>query len=241
MRASRMLERSLRLIGVLEAGEPMEPQQAQDALEVLNDLLEAWRLCSLLVYARVRYLFPVSAGTGQYTVGPGGTLNATVAPTLERPVVLEDVRWVTNSGPQQLDTPLRMLTEQEYNDIPLKGLQSSWGQWCYYNPTHPLGTMILWPVPTISAFVRIPLWAVLAAIPTIETDVDLPPNYRRALQYNLARELAPEYGVTLGVDTLLLAQESQDALMKVNRRPRLLSMAALRRGGRYNYLTNGYS
>lgn len=240
MLASRLIERSLRLIGVQQAAEPMDAQDAQDALDVLNDLLEDWRLHRLLVYSRERLLFPLTAGVGQYTLGPGGTLNASLAPTLPRPIAVEDARWVTQSGPQQLDTPLRLLTEGEYTAITLKGLPSSWALWAYYNPTYPLGTFVLWPVPSVSASVRLTLWTALAAIPTIETDVDLPPGYRRALQYALAMELAPEFGTAITPELAAMAMESKDSLMRVNARPMLLSTAGVARSSRYNYINDEY-
>lgn len=224
MLASRMLERSLRLLGVLQAAEPMDAQDAQDALDVLNDLLEAWRLHSLLVYARGRYLFPLQAGVGQYSVGPGGTLNASLAPTLPRPVRIEDAQFVTGSGPSTLDTPLPLLTENQYNEIAFKGMPSSWALWAYYGATYPLGTFVVWPVPSGSAQVRLTLWQPMSSIPTLETDVDLPPGYRRALQYNLAMELAPEYGVVPGQTVATLAMESKDSLQRANARPRTLAI-----------------
>lgn len=232
MLASRILERSLRLIGVLQAAEAMDPEDAADSLDVLNGMLEAWRLDSLLVYARLRYLFALTAGQAQYTVGVGGQFN------IERPVRIEDARFITGSGQQTLDTPLPLLTDAQYRAISVKFTPSAWGLWAYYDPTYPLGTFVLWPVPSTSASVRLTVWQPLATVPTIETDIDFPPGYRRALEYNLAREMAPEYGVALapGDERLTLAMESKDALMRLNAQPMLLRTNLGR--GKYNYLTD---
>lgn len=234
MLASRILERSLRLIGVLQAAEAMDAEDAQDALDVLNGMLEAWRLDSLLVYARLRYLFALTAGQAQYTVGVGGQFN------IERPVRIEDARYVTNSGPQELDTPLPLLTDAQYRDITQKALPSSWALWAYYDPTYPLGTFVLWPAPSLSNRVRLTVWQPLSTIPTIETEVDLPPGYRRAIEYNVAREMAPEYGVTLapGHEVLTLAMESKEMLMRLNAQPMLLHTGMGQ--GRYNHLNDEY-
>lgn len=234
MLASRLLERSLRLIGALQAAEPMEPEDAQDALDVLNGMLEAWRLDSLLVYARLRYTFALTAGLGQYTVGAGGNFN------IPRPVRIEDAKYVTGSGAQTLDSPLPMLTDREYRDITLKFLASNWGLWAYYDPTYPLGTFVIWPVPTVSNSVRFTVWNPLSSVPTIETDIDLPPGYRRALEYNLAREMAPEYGVSLQPldERLVLAMESKNDLQRINAQPMLLTHAFA--GSRYNPVADEY-
>lgn len=71
---------ALRNIGALEAGETPNAQDAQDALQVLNDLLESWSIDKLLVYSSVENILTLTPGQYQYTVGNpvGGTFTGTL-------------------------------------------------------------------------------------------------------------------------------------------------------------------
>lgn len=60
---------AMRSIGVLEAGETPNAQDAADALQVLNDMMESWSLDHLIIYASVENLLSFTAGQYQYTVG----------------------------------------------------------------------------------------------------------------------------------------------------------------------------
>jgi len=72
-----IVSRALKDIGALEAGESPTPEAAQDAFEMLNDLIDQWSNESMLPYFKTEIVFPCVAGTTQYTIGPGGTIGAT--------------------------------------------------------------------------------------------------------------------------------------------------------------------
>lgn len=60
---------ALRNINVLEAGETVTAQDASDAQQVLNDLLESWSLDHLVIYSSVENVLQYTAGQYQYTIG----------------------------------------------------------------------------------------------------------------------------------------------------------------------------
>lgn len=66
---------ALRNINALEAGETPSAQDANDALQVLNDMLESWSIDKCLVFAQTENFLNFTAGQYQYTIGnaPGGT------------------------------------------------------------------------------------------------------------------------------------------------------------------------
>jgi hypothetical protein len=65
-----IISRALKDIGALEAGEVPTPDAAQDALEMLNDLIDQWSNEGMMVYNVTEIVFPVISGQTQYTIGP---------------------------------------------------------------------------------------------------------------------------------------------------------------------------
>ena len=65
-----IISRALKDIGALEAGETPTPEAAQDALDMLNDLIDQWSNEGMMVYNVTEIVFPVISGQTQYTIGP---------------------------------------------------------------------------------------------------------------------------------------------------------------------------
>jgi hypothetical protein len=65
-----IISRALKDIGALEAGEVPTPDAAQDALEMLNDLIDQWSNEGMMIYNVTEIIFPVISGQTQYTIGP---------------------------------------------------------------------------------------------------------------------------------------------------------------------------
>jgi len=65
-----VISRALKDIGALEAGETPTPEAAQDAFEMLNDLIDQWSNEDMMVYNVTEIIFPVISGQTQYTIGP---------------------------------------------------------------------------------------------------------------------------------------------------------------------------
>lgn len=65
-----IISRALKDIGALEAGEIPTPEASQDALDMLNDLIDQWSNEGMMVYNVTEIVFPVISGQTQYTIGP---------------------------------------------------------------------------------------------------------------------------------------------------------------------------
>ena len=65
-----IVSRALKDIGALEAGETPSSDAAQDALDMLNDMLDQWSNEDMIVFNFTEIIFPVIAGQTQYTIGP---------------------------------------------------------------------------------------------------------------------------------------------------------------------------
>ena len=71
-----IVSRALKDIGALEAGEVPTADAAQDAFDMLNDLVDQWSNEEMMVYYKNEIVFPIVAGQTQYTIGPTGNINA---------------------------------------------------------------------------------------------------------------------------------------------------------------------
>ena len=72
-----IISRALKDIGALEAGEVPTADAAQDAFDMLNDMLDQWSNESMMIYNYTEIIFPVVAGQTQYTIGPTGDVGST--------------------------------------------------------------------------------------------------------------------------------------------------------------------
>lgn len=70
-----IIKSAMRKVGVLTKTENPSADEAQDGLEMLNDLLSSFSNDSMVIYARYSEDFTLSGGTGSYTIGTGGAFN----------------------------------------------------------------------------------------------------------------------------------------------------------------------
>lgn len=68
-----IISRALKDIGALEAGETPSPEAAQDAFDMLNDLIDQWSNEDMMVFNTTEIIFPLVPGQTQYTIGPTPT------------------------------------------------------------------------------------------------------------------------------------------------------------------------
>ena len=71
-----IISRALKDIGALAAGETPAPEDAQDAFDMLNDMVDQWSNESMMIYYKTEIIFPVTPGQIQYTIGPNGQIGA---------------------------------------------------------------------------------------------------------------------------------------------------------------------
>lgn len=65
-----IISRALKDIGALEAGETPTPEAAQDAFELMNDLVDQWSNENMMVFNVTEIIFPLVSGQVQYSLGP---------------------------------------------------------------------------------------------------------------------------------------------------------------------------
>jgi hypothetical protein len=71
-----IITRAMKDIGALAAGEIPTADEAQDGLDMLNDMIAQWSNESMMVFYRSEIVFNTVQNTVQYTLGPSGSVNA---------------------------------------------------------------------------------------------------------------------------------------------------------------------
>lgn len=124
--------------------------------------------------------------------------------------------YTSGSG---LDYPMEIVDQRRYVDIGFKAIQAPWPIVLWYNPTYPLGTLFFYQNPSQSANVHLYTDTILADLPNLTTEFDMPQGYTRFLKRALARELAPEYGSLWTPNQERLYKESYDFVKALNSVP----------------------
>lgn len=210
MTAREMIASSLRLIGVLASGETATSNEANDALESLNQMLSSWSNENLVVYQKVRDEFTLTADDGSYTWGTtAGAGNFTTARPIE---VLTANLELQGTDPQEI--PLKILTLQEYASLSSKTLDSSVPACVYFDGAYPNVGVEFYPVPSTAEHVVFYSLKPFSTL-TLSTELSYPPGYEKAIRYNLAMDLAPEYGRQ---PDALIMQQAIDAKSAIKRK-----------------------
>ncbi len=204
-----LIKSTLRLIGAIASGETPTSAEATDALTTLNQMLDSWSLENLMLHARAHEEFALTAGQQSRTMGPSGNFNTT------RPISIEQANIRTTDS-DAIDYPLKIVTIEEWSRIASKESQSSVPTHLLVENTVTTTTLYFYPVPSTTYLAALYSWKALTQIATLDTSITLPPGYERALRYNLAIELAAEYGKTLTPEIVTIALEAKANIKRAN-------------------------
>jgi hypothetical protein len=72
-----IITRAMKDIGAVAAGEVPTADEAQDGLDLLNDMIAQWSNENMMVFYKTEIVFQTVQNTVQYTLGPGGSVGAT--------------------------------------------------------------------------------------------------------------------------------------------------------------------
>lgn len=206
MTARNLIRRSLQLIGVVGQGEEVSADDASDALTALNDMLSSWSAEGDSVFEEAKDMHTLTSAVS-YTIGSGADIDTV------RPVRI--VAAFTRSG--NIDYPIELKDQKFYASISQKSLGSSFPDYLYYDGGFPTGTIYLWPAPLSGTELHIYSQKLLTNIASLDTAINLPPGYDRAIRYNLACELAPEYGKPIPAKVEQIAIDSKKIIENANR------------------------
>lgn len=201
---------ALRLIGAMASGETPSAADAQDALTALNSMLDQWSSERLNIWALTKGVsHTLVAGTASYTIGTAGTI------ATGRPFAVASA-FVRDSGDN--DSPLDSMSRDEYNNLALKSISGQPDKF-YYHPAYPNGTIYLYPAPDAADTLYMDLWQAFTQFSSLDSSVVLPPGYVSALKFNLAADLAPEYGRSVDQVVAARADEGKALIKRANAYP----------------------
>jgi hypothetical protein len=126
---------------------------------------------------------------------------------------------VTTSAASGLDYWFEMISFERYNEIGLKTVPGPWPYLAAYQPTFPLGTLWVYPSPSIAGQVFLYTDLILSQFTSLTQLVNLPQGYNRALKKLLALELCPTFGKTPSPQLILQAKEAKNLLKDQNSSP----------------------
>lgn len=218
MTGQDLISASLRLIGVLASGEAPSASEANDALSTLNDLLDCWSTESLLINTKVREVFPLVSGQQSYAMGTGGDFDTTRPQKIENAII----QLISNNPPIEL--PMKILNKDQYAGIILKALVSDFPLYVYADGAYPLENINVWPVPVNANNLVLYSWKPLTEVASLTADLIVPPGYLRALRFNLAIDLAAEFGRPITPEIAGIAAESKANIKRMNSGPHYLQV-----------------
>jgi hypothetical protein len=211
------IKASLRLIGQLAEGEEPSPQAAQDALTAMNQMIDSWNTERLAVFCTEDQVFNWPPGEITRTLGPTGNFVG------NRPVLIDDATYFRDAS-TNVSYGIKLINQQQYNGIAVKTVTSTYPQVMFVNNTFPDITMTIYPQPT-----RVLEWHFvsvqeLTKPATLNTVLSFPPGYLRAFKYNLAMEIANEFGVEPMPQVQRIAMTSKRNLKRINNPDDVMSM-----------------
>lgn len=217
MTAQDLIRASLRLIGAIATGETPSASELSDAKEALNGLLESWSTQNLAVSKYSREIFTLIPSQSRYTVGPLADFDTT------RPVKVIGL----NSLDSDVETPIEILNIQQYAELQSKTSTNNLVSKAYIEGDAPLEAINFYPVPSDAKDVVMYSQKLITEIDDVTDELGLPPGYERALKYNLAVDLAPEFGRPINQTVFNIAEKSLANIKRRNTKPLYLKSDAL--------------
>jgi hypothetical protein len=214
--AGDQINRALRLLGILAEGETPSAAMSQDALMAMQQMIESWNTERLSVFCTQEQVFTWPSGLISRTLGPTGNFVGL------RPILLEDSTYFR--APNNVSYGIKFINQQQYNGIAVKTVTSTYPQVIFVNMTFPDVEMFIYPRPTQDLEWHFVSVQELSNPATLATDLFFPPGYLRAFAYNLAMEIAPEFGVEPSPQVQRIAMTSKRNLKRINNPDDIMSL-----------------
>jgi hypothetical protein len=249
--AMDIISSAMRVINALSTGETPSGWEANDGLSILNQMIDSWQIERMMVYAIARTVTdgfgnPLTLIPGQQTYPTGLAVNSSGSPiqvvgnfNINRPVKIQGVGLIWLANPSQpLELPMDMLTPEMWAAIPVKAIQSTIPQQVWDDGQFPFRNLNFWCIPTVASQIALYIWQQISYFASLTTQFTFPPGYQRALIYNLAVEMAPQFSAQTTPEVMTLAAQSK-ALIKTMNAPlvdlRVDRFLQTPRGGMYDW------
>ena len=206
--AGGQINRALRLLGVLAEDETPSDSTSNDALMALNQMIDSWNTERLSTFVTQDQVFTWPSGEISRTLGPSGNFVGL------RPVLMDDATYFV--APNGVSYGIKFINQQQYDGIAVKTVTSTYPQVIWVNMGFPDVTLTIYPRPTQDLVWHFISVEELDNPATLSTVLYYPPGYLRAFTYNLAMEIAPEFGVEPSPQVQRIAMTSKRDLKRIN-------------------------
>lgn len=207
--AAELINGSLRLLGVLAEGEEPSVAVMQDSIMAMNQMIQSWDTERLSVFSTQDQVFTWPAYTMSRTIGPTGDFVG------NRPIEIDDATYFKDPS-SGLSFGVKIINQQQYDGIAFKTVTSTYPQVMWINNTFPDMEITVYPIPIKALEWHIISVETLTEVSSVATDMYFPPGYLRAFRYNLACELAPEFGVEPSPQVQRIAMSSKRNIKRIN-------------------------
>jgi hypothetical protein len=233
--AGDQINGALRLIGQLAEGETPSAATSQDALTAMNQMIDSWSTERLAVFSTQDQVFMWPPGAISRTLGPTGDFVG------NRPILLDDSTYFRDPA-NNISFGIKIINQQQYNGIAVKTVTSTYPQVIWINMNYPDIEMYIYPVPTKVLEWHFVSVSELTQPATLATVLSFPPGYLRAFRYNLACEIAAEFGVEPSPQVSRIAMTSKRNLKRINNPDDIMSLpySIVGTRQRYNIFAGNY-
>lgn len=220
MKAKEIVHQAAKVLGVLAPGQNLDAEELQDGLNALNSMLAQWAVSKLFVYKATDVIISLNSAQSVYEVGEGGDVEATFAQLSEK-------AELTINGCVAKTTMYRDTNDSKPYTSKVKYSQGV-GVWHFVIEC------------TGATQLKIKTFSLPDGLEALD-EIEVPAVYLRALKYNLALEMAPEYQIQPDAMLLKNASASMRTLKRANATPRyaqpdqtLMRIGRCHRGGYYS-------
>jgi len=215
--AGDQINGALRLIGQLAEGETPSAATSQDSLTAMNQMLDSWSSERLSVFSTQDQVFTWTQGYISRTLGPTGNFVG------NRPVLLDDATYFRDPS-NNISFGIKIINQQQYDGIAVKTVTSTYPQVLWINMDMPNVSMYIYPVPTKALEWHFISVTELVEPATLATSLIIPPGYLRAFRFNLACEIAAEFGVEPPPSVQRIAMSSKRNIKRINNPDDVMSL-----------------
>ena len=215
--AADQINGALRLIGMLAEGETPSAATAQDSLSALNQMIDSWNTERLSVFSTQDQVFTWTPNQIHRTLGPTGDFVG------NRPILLDDSTYFKDPT-NGISFGIKIINQQQYDGIAVKTVTSTYPQVMWINMDYPNIDMYVCPVPTKALEWHFISVTELDQPASLSTTLAFPPGYLRAFKYNLACEIANEFGVEPPANVARIAMTSKRNLKRINNPDDIMSL-----------------
>ena len=233
--AGDQINGALRLIGQLAEAETPSAATSQDALAALNQMIDSWNTERLAVFSTQDQVFDWPPNVLSRTLGPSGDFVG------NRPILLDDSTYFIDTA-SGISYGIKIINQQQYDGIAVKTVTSTYPQVIWVNMTYPDIEMYVYPKPT-----KVLEWHFISVEEItqpalLSTTLAFPPGYLRAFKYNLACEIAAEFGVEPSPQVQRIAMTSKRNLKRINNPDDVMSIpyAIVGTRQRFNIFAGNY-